>query len=90
MQEQLQVNFVQQTHILQNNLTKNSPQFQHLQVKQVGIILYIFFSSVTTTAADQPASASPTTAYFGRHSTIFSVVFVNFNLVIMFRAVPGA
>jgi len=38
LQEQLQVNFVQQTHILQSDRAKNSPALQHLQLQQQQLI----------------------------------------------------
>jgi len=38
LQEQLQVNFVQQTHLLQSDRAKNSPALQHLQLQQQQLI----------------------------------------------------
>jgi len=38
LQEQLQVNFVQQTHLLQSDRSKSSPGLQHLQMQQQQLI----------------------------------------------------
>jgi len=38
LQEQLQVNFVQQTHLLQSDRSKSSPGLQHLQLQQQQLI----------------------------------------------------
>ena len=35
LQEQLQVNFLQQTHLLQSDRAKSSPALQHLQVIEI-------------------------------------------------------
>jgi hypothetical protein len=38
LQEQLQVNFVQQTHLLQTDRSKTSPALQQLQIQQQQLI----------------------------------------------------
>jgi len=38
LQEQLQVNFVQQTHLLQTDRSKSSPALQQLQIQQQQLI----------------------------------------------------
>jgi hypothetical protein len=77
LQEQLQVNFVQQTHLLQTDRSKTSPALQQLQIQQQQLISQlqlvqqrlIMVSKITAVnsaaAADSTAAAAVEEPIYG-------------------------
>ena len=66
LQEQLQVNFVQQTHLLQSDRSKSSPGLQHLQMQQQQLISQLQL-------VQQRLIMVPTSKYF----SMFSLIKIN-------------
>ncbi len=67
LQEQLQVNFVQQTHLLQTDRSKTSPALQQLQIQQQQLISQLQLVQqrlimVSKMTAVNPAPATDPTA----------------------------
>jgi hypothetical protein len=68
LQEQLQVNFVQQTHLLQTDRSKTSPALQQLQIQQQQLISQLQLVQqrlimVSKTAVNPVGGADPIHGY---------------------------